>query len=56
MAKIEGGDEADALKRFLASMVERVGDGVYNFKCLHFGVHPQAAVEYTSARVPYTAD
>ncbi len=42
--KIEGGDEADALSRFLASMVERVGDGVYNFKCLHFGVHPQAYV------------
>ncbi|MHB8763823.1 MAG: hypothetical protein ACYDA8_05735, partial [Deferrisomatales bacterium] len=32
------------LRRFLASMVERVGDGVYDFKCLHFGVHPQAAV------------
>lgn len=42
--KIEGGDEAEVLKRFLASMVERVGDGVYDFKCLHFGVHPQAAV------------
>jgi len=44
ITKIEGGDEADALRRFLASMVDRVGDGVYNFKCLHFGVHPQAAV------------
>ncbi|MCJ7594256.1 MAG: hypothetical protein MUO52_05735 [Desulfobacterales bacterium] len=44
MTKIEGGDEADALRRFLASMVEHVGEGVYNFKCLHFGVHPQAAV------------
>lgn len=44
IAKIEGGDEAEALRRFLASMVERVGDGVYNFKCLHFGVHPQAFV------------
>lgn len=42
--KIEGGDEAEALKRFLALMVDRVGDGVYNFDCLHFGVHPQAAV------------
>ena len=42
--KIEGGGEADALKRFLASMVELVGDGVYNFNCLHFGVHPQATV------------
>lgn len=44
ITKIEGGDEADALRRFLASMVDRVGEGVYNFKCLHFGVHPQAAV------------
>jgi hypothetical protein len=42
--KIEGGDEADALSRFLASQVERVGEGVYDFKCLHFGVHPQAYV------------
>jgi hypothetical protein len=44
ITKIEGGDEAKALKRFLASMKDRVGDGVYNFKCLHFGVHPQANV------------
>ena len=32
------------MSRFLASMLERVGDGVYNFKCLHFGVHPQAFI------------
>jgi hypothetical protein len=44
MTKIEGGDEADALRRFLASMRERLGDRVYDFNCLHFGVHPQAAV------------
>jgi hypothetical protein len=44
MTKIEGGDEADALRRFLASMVERLGDKVYDFNGLHFGVHPQAAV------------
>jgi hypothetical protein len=25
-------------------MVERLGDGVYNFNALHFGVHPQAFV------------
>ena len=42
--EIKGGDEADALRRFLASMGERLGDGVYDFNCLHFGVHPQAAV------------
>lgn len=42
--KIEGGEEADALKRFLASMMEHLGDGVYDFNTLHFGVHPQAFI------------
>jgi hypothetical protein len=42
--KIDGGEEAEALNRFLAEMKERLGDGVYNFKALHFGVHPQASV------------
>lgn len=42
IVKISGGHEADMLQRFLASMKDRVGDGVYNFDCLHFGVHPQA--------------
>ncbi len=41
---IEGGSEAEALRRFLSAMKDRVGDGVYNFRCLHFGVHPQAMV------------
>ncbi len=41
---IKGGDEADALRRFLASMADRVGDGVYDFNALHSGVHPQACV------------
>jgi len=45
IAAIEGGEEANALKRFLASMRERLGDGVYDFNALHFGVHPQAAIE-----------
>jgi len=44
ITKIEGDREADALRRFLASMVERVGEGIYGFDCLHFGVHPQAKV------------
>ncbi|MFC1874395.1 hypothetical protein ACFLYX_03740 [Chloroflexota bacterium] len=44
MTEIKGGAEADALSRFLAEMQERLGEGVYNFNCLHFGVHPQAAV------------
>jgi hypothetical protein len=42
--KIEGKDEAHALRRFLELMHKRLGDGVYDFNCLHFGVHPQASV------------
>ena len=42
--EIKGGSEADALRRFLASMVERLGDDVYKFQVFHFGVHPQAVV------------
>jgi hypothetical protein len=41
---IDGGGEADALRRFLAAMKERLGDGVYDFNHLHSGVHPQAIV------------
>ena len=44
ITKIEGHDEAGALRQFLASMAERLGDSVYDFNCLHFGVHPQANV------------
>ena len=44
ITEISGGDEADALKNFLKSMSERLGDGVYDFNTLHFGVHPQASV------------
>ena len=44
ITKIEGGDEAEALNRFLASMRERVGEGVFDFNTFHFGVHPQAIV------------
>lgn len=45
IGKIEGAAEADALRRFLAAMKERVGDKVYDFNALHFGVHPQAGVD-----------
>ena len=41
---IEGGWEADALKKFLEDMKPRVGEGVYDFNVFHFGVHPQAIV------------
>lgn len=44
ITKIEGAEEAAALKRFLESMREKVGDGVYDFNTWHFGIHPQAMV------------
>jgi hypothetical protein len=44
ITKIEGGQEADALRRFLAEMVTHLGDGVYNFTGIHCGVHPQTHV------------
>jgi hypothetical protein len=44
ITNIEGGDEAEALKRFLKSMEQHFGEGVYNFDALHTGVHPQANV------------
>lgn len=44
IVKITGGPEADALSRFLKSMVEKVGDGIYNFDTFHFGIHPNAKV------------
>lgn len=44
ITKIEGGREADALSRFLKAMVERLGEGVYDFTGIHCGVHPQATV------------
>ncbi len=43
--KIEGGLEAERLRRFLEQMRARLGDGVYAFDTLHFGVHPHAEVE-----------
>ncbi len=44
ITKIEGGPEADALRRFLADMVQRLGERVYDFTGIHCGVHPQATV------------
>ncbi|MBW1800730.1 MAG: hypothetical protein JRJ85_08365 [Deltaproteobacteria bacterium] len=44
IVKIEGGEEAEALRRFLATMKEKVGDYVYHFNRMHTGVHPQAMV------------
>lgn len=51
---IQGGPEAKALQTFLESMRERLGDGVYDFNCLHWGVHPNASVpEYICPNVLY---
>ena len=44
ITKIEGAQEADALRQFLTSMEKKLGERVYDFNCLHFGVHPQAKV------------
>jgi hypothetical protein len=44
IVKIEGGDEAEALNRFMKTMVGKLGDAMYNFSALHFGVHPQAKI------------
>jgi hypothetical protein len=44
ITEIKGGYEADALRRFLIAMVDRLGNDVYNFEIFHFGVHPQASV------------
>jgi hypothetical protein len=44
ITKIEGGDEAEALREFLKFMKERLGEGVYDFTTLHSGIHPQADV------------
>jgi hypothetical protein len=42
--EIKGGEEAEALRRFLDLMKQYVGEGIYGFNALHFGVHPQAIV------------
>ena len=46
ITKIDGGQEAAALKRFLHAIVEHLWNGVYNFNGIHCGVHPQAKVEF----------
>ena len=45
IVNIEGGAEAEALRRFLHEMAGRVGNAVYDFTQLHSGVHPLAHVE-----------
>jgi hypothetical protein len=49
--KIQGGDEAEALKRFISYMEKEKGVGRrYEFNTMHSGVHPNAAV--TSEQCP----
>ena len=44
ITKIEGKDEAAALRSFLKSMEPRLGQEAYNFPEIHSGVHPCAVV------------
>ena len=44
ITKIEGGEEADAIRRFLVFLHGKFGESTYNFDTLHFGVNPQARV------------
>jgi hypothetical protein len=44
ITKIEGKDEADALRRFLKSMESKLGASVYDLPEIHSGVHPYAVV------------
>jgi hypothetical protein len=44
ITKIEGRSEAEALRKFLTALKGRMGEGAFDFKALHFGVHPQASV------------
>ncbi len=44
ITRIEGKEEATALRRFLKSMEPKLGQEAYNFPEIHSGVHPQAVV------------
>jgi hypothetical protein len=44
VTEIEGGEEATRLRGFLERMSHLEGDCVYDFNCLHGGVHPHAEV------------
>jgi hypothetical protein len=44
IVKIEGGQEADALRGFLKSLEPKLGNMVYGFPEIHTGVHPNAVV------------
>ncbi len=44
ITRIEGGEEAVALRNFLKSMEPKLGPDAYNFPEIHSGVHPKADV------------
>ncbi len=44
ITKIEGKDEADALRNFLKAMEPKLGQDAYNFPEIHSGVHPYPVV------------
>lgn len=44
ITNIEGGEEAQNLKKFLQDLKRRLGDGVYGFPHIHTGVHPNTKV------------
>ena len=44
ITRIEGKEEATALRNFLKSMEPKLGQEAYNFPEIHSGVHPQAVV------------
>ena len=44
IVRIEGGNEAEAIRCFLDDMKERCGESAYYFDQLHWGVHPQARI------------
>ncbi len=46
MVAIEGGVEAKKLVAFLKEMEEKVGDKIWLFDTFHFGIHPNAHVNY----------
>jgi hypothetical protein len=40
--KVEGREEAEAIRRYMDFLKDKLGPEAYNFDTLHFGVHPQA--------------
>ena len=52
ITKIEGKDEADALRSFLKTMEPKLGEDAYNFPEIHSGVHPYPVVATPAVQQP----